>query len=140
MNLFHAVSVFSSHPTSLRSATKTLSGSSAVARWLVLAVLMLLPSLASGQEPCSEDPRYLLVTVVSGELYADGEAILLDVAVGPYMLDLCGGETISLFSHADGAEVVTQYSAGSFQRIIVSETLTELCRAMSSCVVVTDAD
>ena len=42
-----------------------------VARWLVLAVLMLLPFLASAQEPCSEDPRYLLVTVVSGDIYAD---------------------------------------------------------------------
>ena len=139
MNFFHAVSVFSSHTTSLRSATKTLSGSSTVARWLVLAVLMLLPSLASAQEPCSEDPRYLLVTVVSGDIYADGEAII-DLAVGPYMLDLCAGEAISLSSHADGAEVVIQYEPGSVQRIIVSETLTELCRAMSSCVVVTDAD
>ena len=139
MNVFHAVSVFSSRPTSLRSATKALSGSSTVARWLVLAVLMLLPSLASAQEPCSEDPRYLLVTVVSGEIYAGGEAIL-DLAVGPYMLDLCGGEAVSLSSHVDGAEVVIQYDAGLIQRIIVSETLTELCRAMSSCVVVTDAD
>ena len=91
MNVFHAVSVFSSHPTSLRSATKTLSGSSTVARWLVIAVLMLLPSMASAQEPCSEDPRYLLVTVVSGEVYLDGK-VLLELAVGPYLLDLCDGD------------------------------------------------
>ena len=138
MNFFHAVSVFSSHPTSLRSATKTLSGSSTVARWLVIAVLMLLPSMASAQEPCSEDPRYLLVTVVPGEVYLDGK-VLLELAVGPHLLDLCDGD-VTMYSHADGAEVANHYGEGSFQRRIVRETLTELCRAMSSCVVVTDAD
>ena len=82
-------------------------------------------------------PRYLLVTLVSGELSADGEATILDVPVGPYMFNLCGGELISMVSHADRAAILMQFGE-TVIKTIVRETLAELCRAMSSCAVVSD--
>ena len=101
---------------------------------IVAVVLFLLPSLASAQEPCSEDPRYLLVTVLEGWLYPhEGET--KEIATGPYLLDLC--DTFSMLSDADGAVIVRQ-TAESLIQLIVSETLAELCRAMSSCTVVSD--
>ena len=77
---------------------------------LLLAALALLPAVASAQEPaeitpdqaqaelmrrwrqaapqgpCSANPRYLVVTVLSGTVYAEKRA-QLDVQTGPYLLD-----------------------------------------------------
>ena len=77
------------------------------------------------------------MTLVSGELSADGEATILDVPVGPYMFNLCGGELISMVSHADRAAILMQFGE-TVIKTIVRETLAELCRAMSSCAVVSD--
>ena len=77
---------------------------------LLLAALALLPAVASAQEPCEEDPRYLLVTVVRGTLYyPDGEGLEpldpRELDTGPYLLDMCNGY-VSMFNHLEGADVL----------------------------------
>ena len=102
-------------------------------------------------EQCEADPRYLLVTVVSGTVYTEGEP-RYEFAAGPHLLDLC--VRIRMFNHEDGTEVVVNYPSGDIvpspqparvtqfspgrMRLVVRETLAELCRAMSSCAVVSD--
>ena len=126
---------------------------------LLLAAIALLPAVASAQEPaditpdqaqaelmrrwrqaapqgpCLANPRYLVVTVLSGTAYAEKRAPL-DVQTGPYLLDLC--EVIYMVHDKNGAKLTIHDGsplAQSFHVLIVEETLDELCRAMGNCVV-----
>ena len=112
---------------------------------LLLAALALLPVVTFAQEPCEEDPRYLLVTVVRGTLYyPDGEGLEpldpRELDTGPYLLDMCDGY-VSMSNHLEGADVLVQHDSGirdTITSLIVRETLDELCRVRQSCAVVGD--
>ena len=63
---------------------------------------------AAPQGPCSANPRYLVVTVLSGTVYAEKRAPL-DVQTGPYLLDLC--EVIYMVHDKNGAKFTIHAAA-----------------------------